>query len=58
MHGGLTIECPAEPLKSKQESGENMPILQFSVFWVIVSNSGVVFHLSAHLEQVKLRLND
>jgi hypothetical protein len=58
MHGGLTIECPAEPLKSKQESGENMPILQFLGFWALVSNSWVVFHLSTHLEQVKLRLND
>jgi len=58
MRGGLSIECPAEQLKSKRESGENMPILQFSVFWALVSNSGVVFHLSAHLEQVKLRLND
>ena len=52
MHGGFTIECPAEPLKTKRESGENMQILQFFVFRVLVSNSGVVFHLSAQLEHV------
>ncbi len=57
MCGGLNIESPAEQPKSKQESGENMPILQFSVFWALVSNSGVIFVLSAHLDQAKLRLN-
>ena len=57
VYGSVNIEFLAKPLNSRQESGGNTPILQFSVFWVLVSNSGVVFHLSAHLKQVKLRLN-
>jgi len=55
--GGLNIESLAEQPKSKRESGENMLILQFLVFWALVSNSRVIFLLSAHLEQAKLRLN-
>ena len=55
MCGGLNIESPAEWPKSKREHGENMPILHFSGFWALVSNSGVIFLLSAHLEQAKSR---
>jgi len=57
VHGKVNIEFLAEPLNSRRESGENTPILQFSGFWALVSNLGVVFHLSAHLKQVKLGLN-
>ena len=57
VHGRVNIEFLAEPLNSRWESGENTPILQFSGFWVLVSNLGVVFHLSAHSKQVKLGLN-
>jgi len=55
--GSVNIEFLAKPLNSRRESGENTPILQFSAFWALVSISGVTFHLSAHLKQMKLRFN-
>ena len=57
MHGSINIEFLAKLLNSRQESGKNTLILQFLAFWVLVSISGVIFHLSTHLKQMKLRFN-
>ena len=40
--GALNIERAAQQVKSKRESRENMLILTFSYFWVLVSIFGPV----------------
>ena len=44
VFGASNIESPAEPPKSKRESGQNTPIPRFSGVQALVSNSGVVEH--------------